>query len=207
MKLLSKKISGISKLVLLCSSLFIGGSNAAELVSSDRFLLKIIDQTISLQDFNFQARNLAALNCVYEDAFVVQYFSKGLIKEWSDFLKKFPSGDLEASKYMHEHEPLLKKLRHFYKVLRYADDQKLAITPEVTKLIRASTKENKCDADVLYKDTLKTNFLSLIRMELYFRSRYGGQIKQGNRSFETVRPSIDLFIESLDKQFAHEYYW
>jgi hypothetical protein len=58
----------------------------------------------------------------------------------------------------------------------------------------------------LYKDTLKTNFIGLIEAELYLRTRYGAQLKQ-SRGFDGIRSSIELFIESLDKQFAHEYYW
>jgi hypothetical protein len=45
-----------------------------------------------------------------------------------------------------------------------------------------------------------------MEMELYLRARYGGQYKTSQR-FEAVRSSIELFVESLDKQFTHEYYW
>ncbi len=207
MKLLNRRISEILKSALLFSLLLGGGVRAAVQVSSDRFLLKVIDQTISLQDFNYQARNLKALNCIYDDSFVIQYFEKKFLNDWNLFLKNFPTGNEQVSRYMHQHVELLKKVRHFFKILRYADDQKLVVSPELTSLIQKSAKENKCDLDVLYNDTLKTNFLSLLRMELYFRSRYTGQLKNSSVSFNTVRPSIDLFVESLDKQFAHEYFW
>jgi hypothetical protein len=204
--LLSKRISEILKSVLLCS-LFFGENWASTVVSADRFLLKIIDQTVSFQDFKYQSRNLKTLNCVYDDSFVVQYFQKAFIGEWLEFLEKFPVKAKEASEYMHKNSELMKKIRHFYKALRYADDQKMLVTPDLSNLIREATQENNCDLEVLHKDTLKTNFTALIRMELYFRSRYSGQLQSGSLSFETVRPSIDLFIESLDKQFPHEYYW
>ncbi len=194
------------KLVLLFS-LIIGGTRASTLVSSDRFLLKIVDKTISLQDFKYQSRNLRALNCIYEDAFVVQYFEKTFIRDWENLLDKFPTNDEDVAKYLHQNEDLLKKIRYFFKVLRYSDDQKMVVSPEVIKLIRSGVKENKCDRDILYKDDLKTNFLALLQLELYFRSRYASQLKSSSTGFAIVKPSIDLFMESLDKQFGHEYFW
>ena len=44
-------------------------------------------------------------------------------------------------------------------------------------------------------------------MEIYLRSRYEGQLKGQKKNFDIIRPSIDLFVDSLDKQFTHEYYW
>jgi hypothetical protein len=184
-----------------------GGGQASTLVSSDRFLLKVLDQTLSLQDFQYQSRNLKALSCVFEDAFIVEYFGKAFIKEWALFLEKFPTADQEVSKYLSDRAELLKKIRYFFKVLRYSEDQKMVVTPQITELMRKGTKERRCDKEILYKDSLKTNFLALLRLELYFRSRYGGQLNHTTQKFSTVRPSIDLFIESLDKQFSHEYFW
>lgn len=204
MKLLSKRISQTSKFLLLYS-LIIGGVHAT-VVSSDRFLIKILDRTISLQDVQFQLRNLEALNCIYDDSFVVQYFEKGFIKELKDFVGKMPTEDEEVRRYLGSREAILKKTRHFFKMLRYSEDQKTDVNQNLTKLIRESAKVNKCNLDVLYKDTLKTNFIALMEMELYLRARYGGQFK-ANQRFESVRSSIELFVESLDKQFAHEYYW
>lgn len=211
MKLLNKRTSGILKFLLLFS-LFCGGFQSApvlarDLVSSDRFLIKVLDRTISLQDFQFQLRNLQGLDCVYPDALVINYFEKSFIKELQSFLKNFPEQDEEARKFMHQNADLLKKIRHFFKMLRYTEDQKTPLSPRLLNLIQESVTENKCNPAILYKDTLKTNFINLLQMELYLRSRYGGQLKAGARSFSTIRTSIDLFVESLDKQFLHEYYW
>jgi hypothetical protein len=203
MKLLSKKILQILKLALL-SNLLIGGLSA-KVVSSDRFILKILDQTISVQDVRFQLRNLEALNCVYEDSFVVQYFGASFISQLNDFAKGMPEGDEMARSYLHQKVELLKRIRFFFKMLQYSKDQKSVVSTKLKDLIRESTKENKCHQDVLYKDTLKSNFIELMEMEIYLRSRYGSQLK--THQFDSIRPSIELFIESLDKQFTHEYYW
>lgn len=207
MKSLSKKISEISKSVLLYSFL-ISGVSAQVLtpVSSDRYIMKILDRTVSLQDVGFQLRNLNALNCVYDDAFVIQYFDKKFLPDLKAFLEKLPKGNKEIRTYLHAHDLILKKIRTFFKMLRYSEDQDGNVSPDLAKLIREGTKENRCGTSVLYKDTLKTNFIALLQMELYLRSRYGNQLKT-SRNFEEIRSSVDLFVESLDKQFPHEYYW
>jgi hypothetical protein len=210
MKSLSKKISVISKSVLLFSILAISAGaetvKSPAPVSSDRFLMKILDRTVSVQDIGFQMRNLAALHCIYDDAFVVMYFEKSFIPELKKFLSEIPDDPKELRPFLHAREGTLKKIRTFFKMLRYSEDQKGTVSPELQKLIRESTKENKCGTAVLYKDTLKTNFIALLHLELYLRTRYGNQLKT-SRSFDEVRSSVDLFVESLDKQFPHEYYW
>lgn len=168
--------------------------------------MKILDKTVSLQDIRFQLRNLSALNCIYDDALVVRYFDKKFLPELKTFLEKLPKDSKDVRLFLHTQEPLMKKIRTFFKMLRYSEDQKGNVSQDLAKLIREGTKENKCGTSVLYKDTLKTNFIALMQMELYLRTRYGNQLKTA-RNFEEVRSSVDLFVESLDKQFPHEYYW
>jgi hypothetical protein len=204
MKLLNKRILQISKSVLL-SNLLVGGLYGA-VVSSDRFLIKILDRTVSFQDIEFQLRNVKALSCVYDTSMVVQYFEKGFIQELNQFVKKFPKDEIEIKRYLHNNQDILKKVRLYFKMLRYAEDQKAEVSGNLMNILREGVMENKCDKEVLYKETLKTNFLALVELELYLKARYGGQLKN-NQRFDTVRSSIDLFVESLDKQFNHEYYW
>lgn len=183
-------------------------ARAETLVSQDRFLLKILDTTVSFQDISFQERNLKALGCVYEDAFIIQYFGNKFIGELQKFVKDFPSEEEKIKPYMHENEAALKKIRYLFKMLRYSTDQKGQIPAKVTKLIHEATVENKCDTDILHKEDLKTNFKQLLEIELYLRARYGNQLKAStSQNFDSIRSSIDLFVDSLDKQFSHEYYW
>ncbi len=118
-----------------------------------------------------------------------------------------PTDDTKVGGYLREHEGLMIHLRQFFKMIRYSEDQKSKVTPELAKLIREGTKESKCETAVLYKDSLKSNFIILLQTEIYLRTRYGAQVKSGGRSFESIRSSVDLFVDSLDKQFSHEYYW
>jgi hypothetical protein len=206
MKLLNKKISRISKFLLLYS-LTVGGAWAQKLISSDRFLVKILDRTISYQDITFHERNLQALDCIYPDSLTVGYLEKPFLKDLEHFIQKFPKEEDLVKTYLHGNEAILKKIRYYFKMLRYSEDQNAKVTKDLAELIREATKENKCDTNVLYKDTLKTNFIGLLRLELYLRTRYGSQLKASKRGFEAVRPSMDLFLDSLDKQFGHEYFW
>ncbi len=138
---------------------------------------------------------------------VTLYFEKSFIKETDKFVDNFPKEDADVKTYLRSREDYMKKLRYLFKILRYSGDQDWKVSTELTKIIRETTKENKCQTAVLYKDTLKTNFIALLKIELYLRSRYGTQIKSNRRGFDSIRPSLELFMDSLDKQFPHEYYW
>lgn len=204
MKWLNKRLWQISKSVLLYSLLF--GGVSAKVVSSDFFLIKILDRSVSFQDLSFQLRNIKALECIDDESVLIKYLEKSFIKELDSFVGKFPKNEVERRRYLHKNEKVLEKTRYLFKMLRYSSDQKAEVSPALTKLLRESTKENNCNKEILYKETLKTNFIELMELEIYLRSRYGEQIKK-SRNFGVVRPSIDLFVESLDKQFGHEYYW
>jgi hypothetical protein len=206
MKWLNRKISVISKLVLLFN-LLLGGVQAQELISSDRFVMKILDRAVSFQDINFHARNLKALNCIYADALVISYFGKNFITDLEKFTINLPTEEDEIKKYLHQHEDVLRKVRHFFKMLRYSEDQNKKVSTELSNLIKEGQKENNCSLEILHKESLKTNFKSLLEMELNLRSRYEAQLKSNKRNFEGIKSSIDLFLDSLDKQFIHEYYW
>ncbi len=206
MKLLKIKTLGILKLALLFS-LFISKTQADQVLLSDRFIFKVMDDVYSLQDLNYQSRNLNALKCVYPDAFVLRYFGEDFLKKFKKFNEEFPQENSEAIKYLHLHEDLLRQIRFFFKGMKYAEDQKLVVSEDVTKIIIEATKVNKCDTKILKDDGLKANFISLLRLELYLRSRYAPQMDSKKIDFNTVKSSIDLFIESLDKQFSHEYFW
>ncbi len=206
MKSLNKRTSPILKFLLLFN-LLIGGLHAQELVTSDRFLIKIIDRAVSFQDINYQLRNLKALDCIYPDALVVAYLEKDFLKQLDKFVTEFPDKDDDVSGYLHRNAEVMKKLRFFFKMLRYSEDQNKKISNNLEDLIKEGTRANNCQKAILHKDSLKTNFKNLVEMELYLRSRYGGQLRDKSRKFDFIRSSIDLFVESLDKQFPHEYFW
>jgi len=152
-------------------------------------------------------RNLKALHCVYSDSLVINYFGKNFAKNLEKFLKKLPKDINTQSSYLRAQKEMLLQVRLFFKMLRYSEDQNKKVNQSAVELIRESAQVNKCDREILYKDRVKTNFQALLELEIYLKSRYEGQLKSTRTQFHTIKPSIDLFVETLDKQFTHEYYW
>lgn len=203
MKLLNVTILEISKFLLLFNFVCLPIRGFSQ--TSDRFLFKVVDKTVSVRDLHFYLRNFKALDCSYPDSITYNYFGKNFIKDWQNFLTKLPEGTREISKYLYEKEEFLKKLRLFFKLIRYSSDQRAEITPELNALMIEAMKVNKCSQDIFYKDRLKTTFYQVLKVELYLKSRYGSQLSD-SRNASSVKSSIDLFMESLDKQFHHEFY-
>lgn len=72
------------------------------------------------------------------------YFQKSFLPELKKFLADLPDDTKALRTYLHEREATLKKVRTFFKMMRYSEDQKGNVSPELQKLIREGTKENKC---------------------------------------------------------------
>ena len=206
MKLLSKRTLLTLKFLLLFN-LLIGGAFGNTIVSSDRYILKVFDKTISIQDFKFQLRNLKALDCIFDDSVVILYFQKNFLSDLEKFLKDFPKQNEKVIEYLHKNESTLKQSRIFFKMLRYSEDQSKVIGTKLIEVIQETTKSNRCGTGILFKETLKTNFKTLLEMELFLRARFESQLKSENKRTDIIRSSIDLFVDSIDKQFIHEYYW
>lgn len=175
-------------------------------LTSERFIFRVVDQSVGVSDLKYQLRNLQGLDCVNHQSLIIRYFGKGFAFDMDRFVREIPQDSKQVSDYLHKHQELLKKMRIFFKLLRYADDQQTSVSVDVRKLVRESAKENKCNTEILYKDDLKSNFKQLLRLEVYLRGRYGSQLED-KRSFESIKQSMELFMDSLDKQFAHEYFW
>jgi hypothetical protein len=205
MKLLKIRILGILKLVLLFNFQVIQASPI--IVSSDRLILKIGDQVYSLSDMKYQVRNLKALHCIYDGGVIVRYFGKEFIRQLDEFVNDYPESPQNRESYFKNKEPLLKQVRLLFKGIKYAEDQKLMLTETVEGLIRESASLNKCDSSVLKENSLKANFISLLRLELYLRSRYSStNMKSKAENYKILNESMNLFIESIDKQLPHEFF-
>jgi hypothetical protein len=206
MKLLNIKTLVILKLVLLFNGTLGWADN--KVISSDKLILKISDQVFALSDFRFQFRNLKALDCIYShNSIVIQYFGRSFLTKFDRFLEKYPEETSEIARFHKNHEFFLKQLRFFFKGIKYADDQKLVFNETLESLIKESASLNRCDQSVLKENKLKANFVSLLRLELYLRTRYSGSKEKVNKNeLKRLKDSIDLFVESIDKQLPHEYF-
>lgn len=196
----------ISKFLLLFNQVSYAAPSEMRVLTSERFIFRVVDQSVGVSDIKYQLRNLQGLDCVNHQSLIIRYFGKGFAFDMDRFVREIPQDSKQVSDYLHKHQELLKKMRIFFKLLRYADDQQTSVSVDVRKLVRESAKENKCNTEILYKDDLKSNFKQLLRLEVYLRGRYGSQLED-KRSFESIKQSMELFMDSLDKQFAHEYFW
>lgn len=147
------------------------------------------------------------MNCIFEDSVVILYFQKSFISDLEVFLKDFPQENEKVIEYLHKHEDVLKQSRIFFKMLRYSEDQSKVIGTKLIEVIQETTKSNQCGTGILFKETLKTNFKTLLELELFLRARFESQLKSENKRIDIIRSSIDLFVDSIDKQFIHEYFW
>lgn len=181
-----------------------------DILSQDRYFFKIINTVISQKDLSYLERNLKVLKCVFETPVLTDLFSSELVKNLSHFLTQLPSShkidDQKVRDKLKSHEKMMKKLRMLFKLLLYVKNQSILIRPQMIQLVRSTIKENKCSEDVFYKKSLKTNFLELLKLEIYLKSRYGTQMKK-NDEIDVTKASLSTFVESLDKQYSHEYFW
>jgi len=197
MKLINKKILVISKLVLLFNYALAGEGN---FISEDRLLFKISDKVISQEDIGYFDRNIKTLKCLYPDSLTYRYFGEEFVETLSRFQNTdFPS---EVKKDL----IFKKKLVSLFKLLKYSDSQRLGLSKDLVSLVKESIRVNRCKTDVLFKGELRANFKSLLSLELYLKSRYATSLK-GQDSQGDLRQSMDILIESIDKQYQHEFYF
>jgi hypothetical protein len=137
-----------------------------------------------------------------DDTLVIQYFEKSFMQN-SILLSRIFQPDEEVRRYLHGNE---RSKRPDSSSKCFVIRKMKVVSPALTKIIRESAKENKCNTENLYKDTLKTNFITLMEMELYLRADYGVSRKKtkvsklSNLQLNFCRiPSISLF--------GHEYCW
>lgn len=170
----------------------------------DRFLFRVADQVVSLQDLKLTDEDFSALQCHLDDSLILEYLGSGFRKKLHEnvlLLEKL-EGPLGA------HRPLvifLASMRQVWKLLNYVDAQEVAITPELEKSILAPSK---CPSVTGTDKKMIASFKRWLRVEIYLRSRYAqnGMDQRPERKEKRFQ-SINLFIDSLDKQIVHEDFW
>lgn len=170
----------------------------------DRFLFRVADQVISLQDLRLADDDFVALKCHLPDSLVLEFLG-------SSFQKRLHENVLVLEKLdgqLGENRPLvifLASIRQIWKLLNYVDTQEVTITSELEKSLLAPSK---CPSIASSDKKLKASFKRWLRVEIYLRSRYAQNgIDQKVEKKEKRFQSINLFIDSLDKQIAHEDFW
>lgn len=197
---------GILSLALPFSFLFLFSYKAmATQVDQGRFVFKIIDKVYSVRDLKVFGEDLKALECHLGDGIINDYLGKEFVPKLTKSLQEIDRPGYKIS----EHSPMvifLNYVRQIYKLKIYVNSQKITVVPGVLQ----GLKEQKECPNVFSKKGIHRHFLTLLRLEIYLRGRYGqasGQDKMSEEQKKKSFESLALFIDSLEKQMTHENFW
>lgn len=170
----------------------------------DRFIFRVADQVVSLQDLKSTDQDWSALRCHLPDSLIIEYVGEAFRKKLQENI-----GVLEKlDKPLGANAPLtifLGSMRSFWKLLTYIDNQEVGLLPELEKTFLRSSH---CPSVEGEPKKLRASFRRWLRVEIYLRSRYGqGDISKDGERIQKRHQSISLFVDSLDKQVTHEDFW
>lgn len=170
----------------------------------DRFLFRVGDQVVSVQDFVLTDADFDALQCHLPDSLVIEYVGAGFQKKLHESV-----ATLDGLKTpLKENTPLvifISSMRQIWKLLSYVDSQEVAIAPQLEK---GFLQPSKCPTVAGSDKKMRASFRRWLRVEVYLRSRYAptGVKDEAGRKGKRFQ-SISLFVDSLDKQVGHEDFW
>ncbi len=177
---------------------------APALAEGDRFLFRVGDQVVGARDLGQAADDLTAIGCRFPDSLLLEYLGEGYLvklRHERDVLAglKTPLASSVPTTIF------LASLRRVWKLLAYVDTQEVTLAPALEKEV---LKAKGCPSAEATRGQMRASFRRWLRVEVYLRSRYG----QGRPGADAERRdkrfhSIDLFVDSLDKQMSHENFW
>lgn len=197
-----KNASGTLRSALRYSLFFLFSFTATAAPRGDRFLFRVADQVVAGDDLAQAGEDLTALDCRFPDSLLADYLGKGLapkLREEAVALAKL-EGPLKA------HPPrtiFLGTLRRYWKLLTYVEGQEVEIAPALEKEL---ANVPGCPSIIDGDNKVRASFRRWLRTEIYLRSRYARAGVAGTNP-EKRRESIELFVDSLDKQLGHEDFW
>ncbi len=200
---LKKRKSGILKLALQSSFVFLILLSSASAELKDRFLFRINDSVVASHDLEQAHKDLRALSCRFSDSLLMAYLTP-------EYLPKLKSSIDQLSKLTNslssENNLLifLSSVRQNWKLLAYIDSQEVGLTSELEKQVQNFPG---CPS-VMFNKKVRDSFKRWLRVEIYLRSRFAPTGIQTGSEWRAKRiNSISQLIESLDKQMAHENFW
>lgn len=187
----------------LCLVLFFLSSGAFG-AYKDRFLFRVVDQVVGLQDLTLADSDLTALRCHFSDSLVLEYVGEGFLPrlhESISLIEQLKTPLRQDSRLV----IFLSSVRQIWKLLTYVDGQEVQIGQDLEKGLLAPSK---CPSVEGEGKKFRASFRRWLRVEVYLRSRYAqGGVTQEKGRREKRFQSIALLIDSLDKQLAHEDFW
>lgn len=198
--------------VLLIGGLFftfLTNQANAKTLYKDAFIYKVSDEVYSLKDLQIMADNLNSLNCYYKDSLLTKVF-KGIYTKGSS-PKLYVVKDYTKTPYSESQKEIFKKMVLFHKLKFYSDSHKVNVKPSVIKAFYLASRQLGCSGSIFISSSEFTkNFESMMKMELFLRSRYLPEEKSGKNTeadnAQAVK-SIKTLLTSIDKQISEETYW
>jgi len=198
--------------VLLLGGLFIFANpntvlsaQKSELVYNDILIFMIKDKVFSLGDLKQTQKALNDFQCMYPESFITEYFD--LITNKFDS-KIFDKETIEKSSKTQKFKVYLSELLKFQKMSVYSQEQSVAIANELKKAIILSAKTKNCNRRFLEKDKLAPSLISVLGVEVFFRSRNISNNTSNNKD-ESAKArkkaisSLDSLANSIINQINH----
>jgi hypothetical protein len=164
----------------------------------------VSEQVVGVEDLAQAHVDLTALQCHFPDALLVEYLGEGFLAK----LAKEAGTLASLSTPLGEQTPLVifvSAVRQKWKLMVYVDSQEVDITADLESGL---LKSKSCAKLATSDGKMRGSFRRWLRVEIYLRSRYGQGITAADSSRKERRlQSINLFVDSLDKQVSHEDFW
>lgn len=181
----------------------------AKTLYKDAFIYKVSDEVYSLKDLQIMADNLKSLNCYYKDSLLTKVF-EDIYTEGKN-PKLYQVKDYTKTPYTSAQKEIFKKMVLFHKLKFYSDSHKISVKPSVIKAFYLASRQIGCSGSIFLSSSEFTkNFESMMKMELFLRSRYLPEEKSGKNTnadnLQAVK-SIKTLLNSIDKQVSEETYW
>lgn len=201
--------------VLLFGGLFILNMNKLfaaekeEILYQDVFLYKVVDEVYSLKDINKTYNNIKTLECIYPDSLIIAVYSD-LIKNGKEkeiYIKK----DYSESKYTELQKTVFKQFISFSKLEHYTRSHKIRVKTGLVKAFYLASNQLKCAAEVFQsKDKFNESFETLMKVELFLRSRFLPEEKEQVKTKKDIEQAIlgiKSLLKTIESQITEEVYW
>lgn len=171
----------------------------------ERFLFRVGEEVVSLNDLMQAEKDIAALHCRFDDSLFLAHLGD----KFSVQLHQLNSSLEDVTKSIRDNKAdtvFLTRVRQNWKLLSFVDTQDVALTPQLEDATKAVSG---CPPITDTAGKMRSSFRRWLRAEIYLRSRYGGSDHGSSKkeAMEKRLQSVGFFLETLEKQVSHEDFW
>jgi hypothetical protein len=172
-------------------------------IAKDRYLFKVADSAVSLNEAAIALKELQILNCFLGESVFFQLYRLEDMQVWQKVLQEiYAKGFLPEV--ITEGQSALIKIRSLWKLKQFVSSQNVVIHSQVEK----SLQEDKSCGRYNVKFPLKNSFLSWLKVDVFLRARFNPEGVSVQEEWRKKRLSAaQLLLESIEAQVPHENYW